>query len=209
MHRVLVLANGQQTRFGPKDEPKQLVPIDGEPLLAGTIRRLAPQVDEVRVVTWNPVIQSAFFDRYIDIGKTSGLQETMAKSREWWTDRTTYIFGDCYYTDDALAIIAGCDKPYTQICRTHHSEITGKPYGETFAMSWDASQSEKVFDALQQNPTGTSWQFYRKMAGIEEVPEDVNYLELSPDCLIRIDDWTDDFDCREDYDKWLERRASL
>jgi hypothetical protein len=196
-HSILILANGQQTRFGPAETPKQLVMVDGERLLDRTLRLFGGTI-----IAWNPVIQSV--GKFCDIGQTAGLQETMLKALHLWGEkRTTFLFGDCYYSDAAAQTILDCSLPYAHICRTHHSEITGKPYGETFAISWAASMNEAVLAELPKG--GTSWQLYRRMAGIEELPEDVNYLELSPRCLIRIDDETDDFDSIEDYERWLAR----
>lgn len=208
MHNLLILANGSQTRFGPKDIPKQLVDIYGVPLLTDTVRKFQDKVDKVLVLTGNTVIHGHLEGFCIDIGPTEGLRATMLASRILWGDeRTTYLFGDCFYTPEAVETIANCNLSYAHVCRTHNSRFTGKAYGESFAMMWDFSQNEKVAEVLALKPDGTSWEFYRKMAGIDDLPEVTNYLELSPECLIRVDDFTDDFDTWNDYLRWKEMKS--
>lgn len=215
MHHVLYLANGRQTRFGPRAEPKQLLGIFGVPLIVSTMMKFAGRVDRQIVVTGNPVIQDAVDDNswpdtgspsWVNVGPTAGLRATVLASRaQWGSTRTTYLFGDCYYTPAAVEVIAGCRLPYAHIARTHASAVTGKPYGESFALTWQADQDARVAEVLARKPEGTSWEFYKTMAGLDELPAGVNYLEQSPPCLIRVDDFTDDFDTWEDYHRWFER----
>lgn len=206
---AIFLANGHQTRFGVDQTPKQLVNIFGKPLLHDSWSKFAPLFDRMFVITRNEEIKKSLRSiaptSCINIGVTSGLRETMLKSRRWWgTERTTFLFGDCFYSFDAVKIITNCALEYAHICRTTHSEFTGKPYGESFAMTWTHHQNESVAQALALKPEGTSWEFYREMSGLVHLPPDKNYLHESPPCLLQVNDFTDDFDSLVDYQRWLE-----
>ncbi len=94
--------------------------------------------------------------------------------------------------------------------RQHPSIITGTPYGENFAVTFTRSAQCHVEDAIAYTrrqlvehriPRGGGWEVYRRSV---DVPYSVHEC---PSHCDNVDDWTDDFDYPDDYDRWHARRV--
>lgn len=208
MNSVFILANGNQVRFGSPESPKQLTEIDGKPLLVRTIEQVSQKVDFIRILSKNEVIKAKFPDLVFDPGDTKTLQATMLASKNLWHGRVTFLFGDCYYTQNAIDQIFAYDRPYAHFCRPFGSKKTWKPWGESFAMTWVEELYPRVLGNLAppvpgapfaDYMPGTSWNFYRKMTGAD-------LWNARTEWQIVIDDMTDDFDFPSDPYNWLKAR---
>ena len=150
-------------------------------------------------------------------------------SKKWWTDNKLdvqsnnkpdskpdintiiILFGDVYFTEEAIDTIietASKSDQYEFYGRSNASTITKKPYGEIFGVSIPKSSMETVWDAIlevkklrddDKIDTFSEWEIYRKLQSI-----DLYSYEIKDNFTI-IDDFTEDFDCPEDYDMWIEQ----
>lgn len=208
---IIVLANGEQSRWPEGAPPKQLLEVDGVPL----IRRMVDRFEEALrapalVATGDPrIVEITGGMRWLNVGPTAEQLETLLKAREHWgTERTLCLLGDVYYSEAAVAAIAACRKPFAFYGRRLDSRVTGKPYGELVAMAWDSEFDERMAESLgdwQDRPL--LWSPYRDFAGLWQLPEHLNYLHHVPPCFTEIDDFTDDFDTPEDWETWNRLRA--
>lgn len=128
----------------------------------------------------------------------------------WNTEgRTIVFYGDVYFTEDAMdKIVSSQIKRWRLFCRFGKSSITGTLYGECFAQSFyptDISKHQKSLEyiaALREkniiNRCG-GWEHARAMHGARG--RAVRVHRKYPG-YIEINDWTDDFDKPQDYDRW-------
>ena len=222
--RAILICAGEATRWaGHRDTPKHLIEIEGERLIDRTVRLLRERgVEQIFIVvrekskayevegatqwvaTLNPE-QNADADKFLS-------------SRELWNPkgRTLFFYGDCYFSDEAMDTIVGHRREqWVLFCRPDASEITGKPWGECFAhgiYDKDLTVLEKMLRYVaDQHVTGIThrsggWELYRAMVGRKGL--DLMEHRMS-DHFIEINDWTEDFDYPEDYEKWIEARSAL
>lgn len=208
--RVIVAAAGPQHKWGNYlGVPSHLAPVGGEPLLARTLRQALTISDDVHV-TYPPGDY-----RYLDavpIGVAAHARgeaypsEYHATHRLWNPDgRTILLLGDTYFTDAAIATIAGFGgRRYQGFGRHGKSNVTGCRYGELWAASW-WPEHHKQQDAylakikslrergIVTRPTG--WMLLRAWQGT-----DLAKHRCLPEWMTTIDDLTDDFDFPPDYD---------
>ena len=213
---IIILANGDQSRFPEGSRAKQLLTVDGDPVIVRAVlefhRRLAVRV---KVVTGNAAIVSELQGRLgwlgdiweqIDLGPTSNQLATLALAHRHWGERTICLLGDVYYSDAAVEIISGCQKPVAFYGRRQPSEITGKPWGELVAMAWERAQDEQMLHSLLHwTSRPLLWSPYRDFAGIASVGDEYE-LDGIP-CFTEINDWTEDFDFPADHEEFMRRRA--
>lgn len=206
----IVLADGKQERWPAGAPPKELLLVDREPILLRTIRLFEQALQTfVYVYTRKPaVIEAVSRFRCFDYGEADTQLEAMARARPLWRDRQICLLGDVYYSEAAVEAIAACRRPVAFYGRRLQSELTGKPWGELVAMAWNREHDEDMLSSLHNwKDRPLLWSPYRDFAGLW-LPEGENYLFHTPECLVEIDDWTDDFDSPEEYQVWLERRAA-
>jgi hypothetical protein len=98
---------------------------------------------------------------------------------------------------------------------SHH---TGKVYGEIFAFHVTDIELlrhcvQAVRDLLVKKAIGrcNTWTLYRAMVGIPTITDQSGNILLNgfdfhvlKGNFIEIDDATEDFDCPEDYDRWIQ-----
>ena len=137
-------------------------------------------------------------------------------SEELWNKkgRTVVLYGDVWFSEFAMqSIMEYQDKNWLTFGRAADSSRTGKKYGECFAQSFYPKDIEKhkeslkiVRDLYKAKKIGRcgGWEQYRCMIGVPECPMHVIYGQF-----FDIDDFTDDFDSKEDYDKWIDRRGRI
>ena len=130
-------------------------------------------------------------------------------SRHLWLDgdedRTIIVYGDCYFTENAVRIIVETDrKDFMLFGRAFTSNLT-RNGGECFAFSFygqdiegldnDLKQLIKLYNAEEIDRIG-GWEWYRIHVG---VPLNRHFVG---DNFKNIDDFTDDFDKPENYDNF-------
>ena len=216
--RAIIIAAGEAKRWNNYlNVPKHLIEIDGEPILYRTVRLLRERgVSDIHIVGPQD-------DRY----KVSGANlyvptkepknqdaDKFLNSRYLWNKegRTVVLYGDVFFTDDAMDSIVNFERiEWTLFCRFKRSSITGTRWGECFAQSFYPadipSHEEKLYyiaDLKRKNIISRcgGWEHYRAMN--DQTDERVRRPHKKYDKYVEINDWTEDFDTPEDYDRFME-----
>ena len=185
--RVLILAAGDAVRWeNYRNTPKHRLIIEDEILIERTARQFLKYTNDVVIVGNKNAHQVEGCSMYVP-GQGRNLKD-MAKfissQTIWSDDRTVLVFGDVYFTDEAVETIMSDTKQWRFYLRKGASTVTGKGWREIFGLSFDASFNSDM------NKT-----------------EDNNKL-FATDNHIEIDDWTEDFDFPDDLDTWEEKRMA-
>jgi len=217
MTRALIYCAGVGQRWArgwPDDMPKQLAPVEGEPLLYRTCRQLRERDVFPVIVAFDERLRVEGAQFWSPDQPTRWLVETIGASRSLCDDRRTIgLFGDCWFSDHAMNVMCSCTG-LQFFGRYRPSMLTGGP-SECFGFAFDAPDKVRVFDAIEAgiadavekdagvhgSPTepGAIWQPYRRLCGLDMYDHQV------PAHWIDIDDWTDDFDTPERYERWITR----
>jgi len=211
------------------DCPKWLAPVHrGEPLLNRTVRLLfertkrrdmaephpnvyvtamtgAKQLGFAHPTSW--AMLSLLLSPDPKHGTGTELDRFYNGLRVWdGADRIVYLYGDVFYTEDALDTILATQGDFRAFGLAGPSAITGCPHGEIFAISLsDKPMALAALDATRDAfkrgilSRAIGWEWYRMVEGLAE--------GIGPR-FVTIDDWTADFDTPEDFKRWRERRAA-
>lgn len=220
MTRVIVICAGEGERWGDHlGVPKHLIEIDGERLIDRTVR-LAREHGASEVL-----IAAKRGDKRYDV---PGARRVMARlnpdmgdadkflsSRHLWDPqgRTVVVYGDVYFTPEAMrAILTDDHEDWRLYARFGPSKITGATAGECFAVSAYPQHHEEWTAALHRVAAlwregklkrCGGWETYRAM---HNLPADRLGKHRKLERRMWINDWTEDFDKPDDYDKWIARR---
>ena len=117
------------------------------------------------------------------------------------------MYGDVFFTEFAMIRICSFSGAFVAFGRYDASEITGKAWGEMFAIkSMSKELIENSLDkALEHFKKGLitrvgGWELYRQAS---KLPLDKHLV--NPKNFIEIDDFTEDFDFPQDYDNWIKK----
>ena len=215
--RVLILCAGEGSRWNNyTGVPKYKLLIEGEVLIERTVRQFLEYTDDIVIVSNG--------DLYIDgassyPAKKEKRYKDMDKflsSHEQWSDtRTIIVYGDTYYTDEAVKTIATNDRPLCFYLREGSSEITGKRWGEIFGLSFDGSLNKFMLEVLtnilfkrvvKDDPPPAGWTLLRYILNVKKNKE--IFAPKNSYAYIVIDDWTEDFDYPHDLDTWQRLRLA-
>lgn len=219
--KAIILCAGEGSRWNNYlNSPKHLISIEGERLLDRTVRLLAERgVEDIYIVVKEED------SRYTSQGAKSyvadiNYQENadadkFLSSKNLWSkrDRTLVIYGDCYFTEEAMDLIVNNpSREWILYCRPSRSKITGSKWPECFAQSFYPMHLESHELALHRianlyksksiSRCG-GWEHYRAMIGL---PDSLVQSSIMRDKFIEINDWTEDFDYPDDYEAWIKRR---
>ena len=217
---AIIIAAGSATRWGNHmGVPKHLIVIEGEPILYRTVRLLKERgVKNIYVVgpPDDPRYEVPGSKLYIPTKDRSNHDaDKFLNSSPLWnlSGRTIVFYGDVYFTEEAMdTIINWYDMKWTLFARFGASKFTGTKWGECFAQSFYPQAIPKhrdmlIYIAALMNDKVIrrcgGWEHYRAMNGAREknVSKHIKYKRL-----VEIDDWSDDFDYAQDYDRWIENR---
>jgi len=221
---VLIVCGGTGSRWNDyMGVPKQLAPVEGETLLARTVRQVRERGHIPSIVAqprdtrfFTPGARSVWADPAPMMGGTSRYWD----SREFWpTDkRTVILHGDVYFEDDALGRILAFDDGWSCFARLGANRLTHKPTGELFAVSFDPADIPEFERAIVR--AASLWQdgvisrcigfeVWRAMQGLpdDEVRGVSPYANVGR--CVEIDGWTDDIDRPHDYERFVRARAGL
>jgi hypothetical protein len=212
---AIVLAAGEGKRWNNyTGVPKHLLEIDGESLIQRTTRQISAYADRTFVVGTDNSYKTEFSELFIPEKKKSPLEmHKFSSSEELWSERTVLLFGDAYYTDEAISTIVQDTEDFTFFLRSGASSFTQKPYGEIYAFSFLDSIHEtlrkSINTLLDQHDiySAGGWSLMRHLLGISHRSRTKDHLTKGH--YIEIDDWTEDFDYPHDLDRWLEARANF
>ena len=212
--KTLVLCGGNGKRWaGFKGAPKHLLRIEGERLLDRTVRQFAG-FSEVEIVARPRTYgyhhpQALTVEARLDPNNFGA--DRFRSSRDRWDGLTILVYGDVWFSDEAVVRIADWAHHQTDwrwIARMDRSEVTGKRYGEGFGFIlppdthqlFDAAVGEGIELCRAGVDDVVGWTVYRIMAGGDGFThEDLGHL-------LSVDDWTEDFDWPRDYIDWMQRR---
>lgn len=223
MTRVLILAAGDGTRWGNfRDTPKHLVEIEGERLIDRTVRQYLQYTDDVVVVGSDeryliPRAQLFVPDRPMEfvypVTKPRPWREMdkFASSMHLWgDDRTVLVYGDVYFTNDAVKTVMENKEEWRCFCRTRPSHVTGKNCKEIFAYSLMLEHHREFKYAIEYLMTGKTatggWSLFRYLTTKNENVNQNYDVMFSNNNFVEIDDWTEDFDFPNDLIEWENRR---
>ena len=103
MKRFVIMADGKGTRWANyMGVPKHLVEIDGEPIIARTVRMLNEMTDgncEVIITSHDKRYEFAGSRRHEPLNNNLEIDRF---TEELIEDRTCFLYGDTFYTEDAL-----------------------------------------------------------------------------------------------------------
>lgn len=206
--RFFILANGKATRWNNyMGVDKQLIVIDGEPILNRTIRLLKENGQNDIYIIGKYKVKGA--KNYIpkfesEIGKYD-------ITKDLWSDIDGFVllYGDCYYSEAIIKDI--CKRPVKKHLHwtcNRENKITGKPYPEGYAhkignIEWWAGCCSFYHTGIENGTIRheIDWCFLRFLLGIDLY---VHQPELMKEQSVDWEDETDDFDYPIDYDRWME-----
>lgn len=232
--RVILTAAGAMRRWQDKETgelyggvPKHLIPIDGEPLIARTVRLLRERgVDDI-VIVGPPDDRYAMDGAMLHVpdhhvpwtGQEKGHDcYKFLSSRDLWANgRTVILHGDVYLAEDAADTIVGYQPEtwclFARYKRYHH------PFHklETVAFSFyphDHAQMDGVLDRLVRLqvagdiPRTGTWELYRGMRGdtVSELArvKRINHHVTTPGHSVEIPPPTTDIDKPGEYEGLLK-----
>lgn len=221
---VLIVCGGRGDRWNNYlGVPKQLAPVDGEPLLGRTVRQVRERGLIPAVVAQPldnrfgvPGAASAWAEPAPDMGGAARYWD----SRFLWSphQRTVILHGDVWFSDEALSLILSIDDGWRCFARLGASRLTRKPTGELFGVSFGPAEIPEFERAILR--AARLWQegvisrcigfeIWRAMQGLPdaEVRGATPYPNVGR--CVEIDDWTDDLDRPHDYERFTRARAGL
>ncbi len=207
--KAIILAAGSGGRWGNYlGVPKQMVVIDGEPLLCRTIRQLEENGIKKEDIAISVPRIGFFGNLGVDeiVGKSDREIDKFFNVEKECGDGTILLWGDNYFTDEAIKIILSDNHNFRFFGRVGASSFTGKQYGEIFGVK----VNKMIFDKCRELeivgrelPRIATWELYRLICNYPLTEHIVG------DHFTNIDDWTDDFDYPEDLENWLKRRKEI
>lgn len=196
---VIVMCGGYYDNF---KEHKALSVINGEPLIARTIRLLKENgIDKVYI--------SSNDDRFSEYGivikhkNSYRYEDGIVKG--YWVDAyypteapTIYLHGDVYYTEDAIKKILNLNPNVNTMIGNQYAlnkehKKVGEPFGwiivnqEKFRSA--INKCKKLQDEGKTDRMPISWELYQVLNG-----HDVNGFDISEDTYLAIYDETQDID---------------
>jgi hypothetical protein len=235
--RAFIYASGQAKRFPgmgvdiltAEGQYKQLLEVDGEPLIVRTIRQLRARDCDVVVVTPHDVLVAAILGcprrgtdpqiSIVEVGTPNLFVETVARSAPKWADGLNLgLLGDCFFSEYCMDKMVAA-KEMMFFGRPFPSSITGNcASGEPFGWVWRHPHDwHRTMDAIKASveqananpeqrdmmgtPLGSLWQLYRGCVGYP-LEHDVS---LSRERFFVVNDFTDDFDTMENFENWKLR----
>jgi hypothetical protein len=213
--RILILCAGEGSRWrNYTGVPKHRVVVEGEVLVERTVRQFLKYTDDIVVVANDDSDNIPGTTTYIaKKDESHAIMDKFLSSQEQWSDtKTIIVYGDVYFTDEAVELIAKNDRQWCFFLRKDASEITGKGWREIFGLSFNASFNEELLENLNDlkpkykdlKPKfwAEGWTLLAHLLEANHVMEIFKHTHS----YINIDDWTEDFDFPHDFDTWKKLR---
>ena len=210
--RVIVIAAGDTSRWNNyRDAPKHLVTIEKEVLLQRTVKQFLKYTDDVCIIGLDDRYNVEGATLFIPKGMNTNYKDAnkFMCSQSLWNKngRTVLVFGDVYFTNDAVKTIMKTPGEFKWFLRKEASELSGGRSKEVFAFAFDATMINNITQSLlllisrDQVKTQAQWALYKATTNDRFTDPFVNHH------YVNIDDWTQDFDSPEDLQIWEEHRA--
>lgn len=189
--KYIIMADGKGNRWNNyNDIPKHFIEINGEKIIERTIRLLHEYDAEAQVVI------TSHDERYDLKGATryepkNNVLEIDRFTAELIEDNIVFLYGDTYYTDDAVKTVTGTETDDIIFFGNEKSVVAIKVKdGELFRKHVD-----RVRNLFVQGKTEKckGWQVYRSFIGHK-----LDDTSIGPN-FIMLEDKTEDFNSPEDY----------
>jgi hypothetical protein len=206
--KVLIVAAGEGVRWeNYRNVPKHIVEIEGEVLLHRTYAQFKRYTDNIVIVSTDP--RYAIGETYIPlVGDFFDFGKIYSSYPIWDEERTVIVFGDVYFTDEAVNTIMSNEDDFKFFLRKDKSSYTGKNHKEIFALAFAGGMNQRIKSAIErlierrQGGAG-AWRLYLHLHGLDQAKSGF----YNTDGYVHIDDWTEDFDYPNDLIKWEKMRA--
>ena len=209
--KVIILAAGDGFRWrNYTGVPKHQVVVEGEILIERTAKQFLKYTNDVTIVATDDSSRVEGCSLYIpELNRKNKELDKFLSSKNLWSEhKTILVFGDVYFTDEAIDKIITNDTEWSFYLRKGQSQLTGKAYGEVFALSFESSFNDKMTKALDEVGPDTSspgaWSVLIHLLKLNTT-NDIFRTKSNYGYTI-VDDWTDDFDYPEDFDLWNRNR---
>lgn len=198
--KYIIMCGGEYEAF---KTPKHLSVINGERLADRTIRLLKENgIEDIYISSNNPLFDSCGVPR---LEHTNTYEQKNGTQYGYWLDAyypveepVCYIYGDVYFSPEAIKTIVECDRPDNILFGTSMAKNEQhNNWGEPFAYKVNDYKRffkgiEKVKQMQDDGETDrmpVTWELYRFLNGL-----DVNIQQVLDDTYICIDDGTIDID---------------
>jgi hypothetical protein len=190
--KVFILCAGNQERFGNFSIPKQLLNINGEPLLHRTVRQVYQHGQTIFIISNNKKLQIQDCHFIVPSSRKTTCH-TIQSILPLTDEKTIILLGDVYYTDTAIKVIFNCEKDF------QFFTDTGDFFAICFTENYKEMFSKQIKDTLIRWANDNLWtcpilELYRTMG----VPEHL--------CTF-IADETQDFDRYHEYEDFLKGKS--
>ena len=208
--RVIIVAAGDGSRWNNyRETPKHLTVVEKEVLIQRTCKQFLKYTADIYVIGLDERYKVDGTVLYIPSGSNTNYKDAnkfMCTQPLWNRDgRTIIVFGDVYFTNDAVKTIMNSDGEYKWFLRREESKISGARWKEIFAFAFNPSMINNVTQTLlllisrDQVQNHAGWALYKAMTGDR-------FIAFNNQHHVHIDDWTEDFDYPEDLEIWEEHR---
>ena len=190
--KYIIMADGKGTRWHNYNGiPKHLIEIDGETLLARTVRLIRERDKDADVIitSHNPKYEVDGASRY---EPKDNKVEIDRFTWELIEDDCCFLYGDTYYTEDAMARIIHEEGEDILFFGSRKSIVAIKVYNAMLFKEHVARVKKLYLDGEITKCVG--WQVYQSFIG-QKICEDKNPGEK----FILLEDSTKDFNTPEEY----------
>lgn len=211
--RIIILAQGHQSRMPDLKISKQLIPLVGTETIIGRTLRLLAMITQATVTVVAPATDPwrAFCLRHGVALRThawpgdsvlDGIQQSADLLR---IERHVYLLGDVAFSRAMLERAVAPGGPTRFFGRSDKSAITGKRHGELFGLQIDPLNSEPLSAAVSD----PAWRKGIRRPGSPGQLWDLQKRLGSPIEEAGADDWSDDIDTPDDFLRVLPRLRDL
>ena len=206
--KVLIVAAGEGRRWeNYRNVPKHIVEVEGEILLHRTYSQFKRYTDNIVIVSTDP--RYAIGQTYAPlVGNFFDFGKIYSSHLIWDEERTVIVFGDVYFTDEAVDTIMSNEDEFKFFLRKDKSSYTGKNHKEIFALAFSGGMNQRIKSAIEtlidrkQGGAG-AWRLYLHLHGLDKAKSGF----YNTDGYVHIDDLTEDFDYHNDLIKWEKMRG--
>lgn len=192
--KYIIMCSGNGTRWNNyKGVPKHLIEINGETLLERTTRLLKEN-------NINDYIITSSDERYKKYGTTINQSHNdceVDRFEETNDDEICYLYGDVYYTNNAMKTIVNTPTDEILFFGSHWEIFAIKIVNKKLFME----HKNRVKDLFLKGEINRciGWEVYRSLHNIPFNEHIIN------DRYVKILDGTDDIDFPEDYEKFIKK----
>lgn len=189
---VFILCAGNQERFGGFNQLKQLLEIEGEPLLHRAVRQISKFTKDITIVAHNGKLKLPGCN-FLVPEKRKTTCHTILSTQSMWNEKNIILLGDVYYTDHAIDTIFNCDLDFQLFTDT----------GDFFGISFKKNYIPVFEGYLKQ--TLDKWAKYNLWTC--PILELYRTMGINDYLCTKIADRTQDFDRYYEYQDFLKGKT--